>query len=411
MKRKLKIGVFVWSFPTTSETFIVNQICDLLDKGHELIIFAFRKGDGEIIHKNIKEHKLLDRCVFFEEYTPSKFFRYFEFLTFIFKHYQTLNFKKIHEIVNFRKYGKKALSLQNFLNYKWILSQGNFDVFHAHFGSNATYVAEMRRFGYYSKTQFVATFHGYDLAPDHMEENKKKYENLFKSVDLITVNTPYLLSLLKQVTNKTAKILPVGLNISSFKKINEEKSNNNFNILFVGRLIELKAAPLTVEILNELIKQGKKNVFLTIIGEGELEDAVLQKVNSLNLKEHVTLKGALPQQEVMKEMNKADVFLLPGIYDSMGRAETQGLVIQEAQAMELPVIVSDVGGMKYGLIDGETGFVVNEKDVKGFADKLELLISNPDLKLKMGKRGRKLVCENYDSKILGDQLEKIYYSF
>ena len=84
----------------------------------------------------------------------------------------------------------------------------------------------------------------------------------------------------------------------------------------------------------------------------------------------------------------SDLFVFPGIHDKHGRAETQGLVLQEAQAMELPVIVSDVGGMKYGMINDITGFVVEEKNIAGFVDKIELLIADKELRKEMGKQGR-----------------------
>lgn len=108
-------------------------------------------------------------------------------------------------------------------------------------------------------------------------------------------------------------------------------------------------------------------------------------------------------------MENSHVFLLPGIHDPVNkRAETQGLVLQEAQAMELPVVISDVGGMKYGIIPDETGFVVRENDITGFADAIEKFILNPQLIVEMGKKGRKFVVDKYDNKIIGAQLIEIY---
>ena len=107
-------------------------------------------------------------------------------------------------------------------------------------------------------------------------------------------------------------------------------------------------------------------------------------------------------------MRKANFFVLPGITEETGRAETQGLVIQEAQAIGLPVIVSDAGGMKYGLIDLETGFILPEGDINAFAEIIKKLIQNPKLAENLGKKGRQYVVENFDSKVLGERLLKIY---
>src|SRR5690606_20694081 len=104
------------------------------------------------------------------------------------------------------------------------------------------------------------------------------------------------------------------------------------------------------------------------------------------------------------------IFLFPGIHDpDSGRCETQGLVVQEAQAMEIPVIVSDVGGIKYGMIDGVTGFVVREGDVEGFVRKIKQLVFDPGLRNKMGRAGRMFVVERYDNRVLGKKLEEIYF--
>ena len=127
-----------------------------------------------------------------------------------------------------------------------------------------------------------------------------------------------------------------------------------------------------------------------------------------HLENDIELKGALAQEEVLKELNAAHISLLPGIYDGNGRAETQGLVIQEAQAMGIPVVVSDAGGMKYGLIDGETGFVVREKQLKEFADRIEYLIRNENKRIEMGEKARTFIERNYDSKMLGDKLVSLY---
>jgi colanic acid/amylovoran biosynthesis glycosyltransferase len=76
--------------------------------------------------------------------------------------------------------------------------------------------------------------------------------------------------------------------------------------------------------------------------------------------------------------------------------------------MQLPVIISDAGGMKEGVIDGVTGFVVPENDINGFVEKIELLANDPDLRKRMGEAGRNFVVENYDINKLNEKLMQIY---
>jgi colanic acid/amylovoran biosynthesis glycosyltransferase len=408
---KLKISIILNSFPTITETFIVNQITDLIDKGHEVKIFAFHKNSTEGLHQDIIDYNLIEKTTYFHDTYVSKYSRYFLFFRFLILNKNQINFKLMSSLFNFSIHGRKALNLRNYTRFKWILDYAPFDIIHVHFGTNATYIAEMKTMGYFSSVGFVTSFHGYDISPHLLSKYLEFYKILFNEVNLVTVNTKYTQSLLNQITSfKKVEILPVGLNTRKFKKLGVKK-DKHFTILFVGRLIELKGPHLAIEIFNALISRGYQDIRLKIVGEGNLRSQLQNTIRQYDLKEKVSLTGPLVQDQVIKHMETSDILILPGIYDKTGRAETQGLVIQEAQAMELPVIVSDVGGMKYGLLDGQTGFIVKERDIEGFADKIEILMINETLKIDMGRKGRQFVMENYDSKRLGMKLEKLYTEY
>ena len=406
--KRLNIAIVVGSFPTVSETFIINQITALIDKGHKVKIFAFHRGESNILHHKILNYKLIERTVYFEEFYVSKIGRFFPFLKFILSQHSNVNFKRLLQNFNVRLDGLKALNLQFFYQFKWILKEGNFDIIHAHFGGNGAYLAEMKSVGFLSKTKLITSFHGYDLTPKFLPNYKTKYRVLFKEADFFTVNTVYLKSLLQKITAaQNVAVLPVGLDTSEFCPKKIEK--NGFHLLFVGRLMPLKGPVLALRILNHFVEKGYRNISLSIVGDGELCSSLNIYIQKHQLQAYVHLKGAQPQVIIKEIMQEADVLIMPGIYDENDRAETQGLVIQEAQAMELPVIVSDVGGMKYGMVDQKTGFVVKEKDLEGFVEKITCLIEDPQLKLRMGKAGREFVQKNYDSYVLCEKLEAYYY--
>ncbi|MFD1095228.1 glycosyltransferase [Salegentibacter chungangensis] len=407
--KQLRIAFLVPAFPTISETFIVNQIVELKERGHQVMIFAFQKNETENVQELVKEFRLMESSIFHHLPTSGKPQRYLNFFQFLIDRRKDVDFKRLFKIFSYKNFGKKAFNLSYFTRYQWMLEQGEFDIIHAHFGQSGAYVAEMKAYGYLKSAKLITTFHGYDIHPAKLEQYKSVYRDLFAFSDVITCNTPYTFSLLDKLGfNKPARVLPVDLDTSRFKPASIRRSKNKFLLLFVGRLVKFKAAQLTVEILNILNDRGYTNSELVIIGEGPEKNKVLELINKYGFQERVLLTGALKQADIINFMNKADVFLFPGITDSNGRAENQGLVIQEAQAMELPVIVSDAGGMKYGMLNGETGFVVKKNDLETFADKVEELINNEALRIEMGKKGRKFVIENYDSKILGTQLENIY---
>ncbi len=301
-----------------------------------------------------------------------------------------------------------------FFESQWFLLPYNFELIHAHFGMNGNRIAYLKAKDIIPESvKLINTFHGYDLEPDKLLDYTFDYSYLWKQAQAFTVNTPYLKGLLEQLhlNNRSVFILPVGLDTHFFKRQQNKRESTYFDIVFCGRLISFKAPDLAVSIIHALVQKGYTQVRLHIIGTGSMETALKAQVAVLGLDQHVLFYGSQDQKFIKSCFEQSDVFLLPGIEDpETGRAETQGLVIQEAQAMAVPVVVSDVGGMKYGLLPNESGFVVEERNLDGFINVIELLILNPKLQLIMGEKGRRFVVENYDNKVLANKLSAIYNS-
>lgn len=407
----MKIAVVVSTFPSISETFVVNQIVYLLDKGHDVSILAFRKGSLDKVHQNILDYKLLEKCVYYEFPSDSKLERYCQFFKFFFSLKQK-NWIVFNNVVRASKSLKTFLSLNILFKAQWFLAY-KFDLIHIHWAVNAKEISFLKE-KKIIKTPYFVTFHGYDIQPNLIEKYRNDYQLILKNVSSIFVNTLYTAKLVNQLNfNKEIVILPMGLDTNKFKRKSNLEKKDIFTIIFCGRLIKLKGPDLAIKILNELINvRGIFKIEFLIIGEGVLKQDLIDLIEKFNLKNHIKLLGKLNQEEIIEKMSISDVFLLPGIQEQhTNLAETQGLVIQEAQSMQLPVIVSDVGGMKYGVLDNETGFVVGQNDIIGFSDKIEILYNNPNLKIKMGNNARDFVTRNYDNNVLGTKLERQFNFF
>jgi len=203
------------------------------------------------------------------------------------------------------------------------------------------------------------------------------------------------------------RILPAGLQTVDFTLTNKEPSNGPLKLLFVGRLIPLKGPDRFIRICRILKQRGFQDFHATLTGEGDMMGHLTELVQEFNIQGNITFTGKKTHAEIISLMQESDIFIFPGIrYNNL--AETQGLVVQEAQAMKLPVIISDAGGMHEGIVDGVTGFVLHEDDLASFAERIEFLASHPEVRKKMGEAGRKFVEQNYDSSVLGKRLEAIY---
>lgn len=393
----MKILFFLDSFPAYSETFIYNQIIFLLENNFDVRIFSIKKGDS-FLHEKVLRNGLDKRVSFlrhgFGFYLIKNLFLNFDFSFSILKN---TNFKKSLFYIN---------------NLDLFLAIDQFKITHTHFGHIGELVCFLKKIRLLKKTEIVHSFHGFDLLPDQEDYYQLKYENLFKFCNIYTVNSQYTLKILQKFSNVESnkiRLLPVSLDTSYFSKVDFE-SVKDFRIIFVGRLIDWKSPVNALKILR-ILRQRDFPVFLDIIGEGREKKTCEDFINEYSLHDSVSLLGALNQKDLKVRLSQAGVFIAPGITDTLtSRAENQGLVLQEAQSMELPVIVSNAGGMKFGLIDGVTGYVIDEDDIDGFVEKIIYLYNFPEIRINMGKRGRKYVEENFDYKVLGNKLLEIYYS-
>lgn len=399
----MKIAFFVSAFPSLSETFIANQVIALQDTGHTIHIFSQQRPTDNKVHQMVINAGLLRNTFYLSDIPQSRIEKIKTLLYRLVRNLSVKNFRKVY-------YGtlknKSKLSVYELIHY---LDKPDYAVLHAHFGINGNYVTELLKLGLYKKAKFITTFHGYDL--DQKLRENHFYSALFSRCNLFTVNTNHSKSLLVGLgcEENKIKVLPVGLDTGTFRKTERKNPSKELQLLFVGRLIKLKGALLFLQICKILKEKNPFKFKATVIGEGEMQTTLKEFILMTELNDVVTLVGAKTQLEVMHYMNDSDIFVLPGI-EVNGLSEAQGLVIQESQGMKLPVLISDAGGMAEGMIDGITGFVLPQNDLQGFADKIELLANDFELRTKMGETGRRLVEGKYDMKVLNQKLIELYQS-
>jgi colanic acid/amylovoran biosynthesis glycosyltransferase len=397
----LNVIFFVTEFPAISETFIINQIIGLQQEGYLVHVFSEAKPSSKIVHRTVIDAGLLNHTFYLDKVSNSRVQKIIKLLQ---KLFLNLFNKNIPPLIKAVLKNNSHLSVYDFIPF---LDKPQYDIVHAHFGINGNYVTELRKLGLFKNAKFITTFHGYDL--NEVFSRSNFYTSLFEDCNLFTVNSFYSKKRLLQLkcNEKKIRLLPVGVDTTIFRKQSINTSiRDEMRLLFVGRLIKLKGPDLFIEMCKKLVERKKIQFNATIIGTGPMVADIFNIINQYDLK-NVTMEGALTQEDVLRLMDQSDIFILPGLTID-GLAEAQGLVIQEAQAMQLPVIVSDAGGMREGMIDGITGFVVPEGDINGFVEKIELLAKDSALRIRMGEAGRKFVAENFDIHILNERLMQIY---
>jgi colanic acid/amylovoran biosynthesis glycosyltransferase len=180
-------------------------------------------------------------------------------------------------------------------------------------------------------------------------------------------------------------------------------------ILTVARLVEKKGLEYGIRAVARL-KAAHSSVRYRIAGDGELRPRLQSLIRELDLESEVTLLGSRTMAQVAELYRSSHLFLLPSVTAGDGDMEGQGLVLQEAQAAGLPVVSTRHNGIPEGVRDGETGFLVPERDPAALAERLSYLVEHPEVWPAMGRAGRALVEAEFDIEILNDRLVDIYHS-
>ncbi|MBK9154745.1 MAG: N-acetyl-alpha-D-glucosaminyl L-malate synthase BshA [Chloracidobacterium sp.] len=180
---------------------------------------------------------------------------------------------------------------------------------------------------------------------------------------------------------------------------NELAPNGEKLLVHVSNFRAVKRAVDCVEIFAKVKDQGHK-VRLVMVGDGPERSATYYRAEQLNVQDDVIFVGK--QANISDYLGVSDIFLLPSELESFG------LAALEAQACELPVIATRIGGIPEVVNDGETGYLSDVGDiVKMTHDTVELL-HDEEKRRAFGLRGRELAIERYSTEKIIPQYIAFY---
>lgn len=168
----------------------------------------------------------------------------------------------------------------------------------------------------------------------------------------------------------------------------------SMTLLCVARLVPKKGIDLLLE-AAALLLEGHAQLEVDIIGDGPLRDELTAQIERLGLIDRVRLLGVATSSEVSAAMATARAVVLPCRIDADGDRDGMPTVLVEALARGIPVVSTDVVGIRELVKDGETGLLVAPEDAPGLAAALDRLLVDPFLAARLGDAGRRLVGEQF----------------
>lgn len=200
--------------------------------------------------------------------------------------------------------------------------------------------------------------------------------------------------------------IPFGVDTNKFRPGNK-KTSSKIRLLFVGGLDQahcFKGLAILLKAMAILENDPQTPDWeLNIVGEGELRPSYEEQAQKLGVKKRVNFRGALGNSDLVGTYQKSDVFILP----SINKGEAFGLVLLEAMACGIPVIASDLPGVRNVFENNKQGLLATPGDEKDLANKLKALLLDEEKKNKMGREAIALIKAKYSWEKVGDKLEKV----
>jgi colanic acid/amylovoran biosynthesis glycosyltransferase len=408
--KRLKIAFLVGRFPALSETFILDQICGLIDAGYEVDIFASARSAERKIQPLVESYGLLGRTRYYHV-PASRFRRVWAGLGMLFKMIMARKLQIIRAL-NIRAFGRQAASLRLLYLLYPLLDRGPYDILHCHFGTVGLAGTQLKDLGVPGK--LIVTFHGNDISKFIKTEGVDVYRRLFEKADLLMPVSEYWRQRLVALGADPARVQVHHMGIDPRRFAFRPRSHpggEEVCLLTVGRLVEKKAIPFALQAVAMLTQRHPDwKIRYNIIGSGAQEADLRQQIDQSGLQGRAYLLGSRTRDEVYQYMLDSHIFLLPSITDTDGDQEGIPVVIMEAMATGMPILSSLHSGIPELVQDGRSGYLVPERDVAGLVDRLEQLITHPEAWAEMGQINRRLVEDGYNIHMLNQRLIETYQS-
>ncbi|HTS88502.1 MAG TPA: glycosyltransferase [Gemmatimonadales bacterium] len=279
--------------------------------------------------------------------------------------------------------------------------EAGFALVHAHFGVGAVYAHPFAR---RHRLPLVVTFHGYDVpvlaSPTRWLPRHLRYAllgpHVLRDMTLGLCASADLRNLLEAhgVPAERLRVHRLGIDLERFAR--GARTPNRFDVIMIGRLVPKKGFRYGLEAFAAVARTHPA-LRLTIVGEGPEHGALQRVARSLGLADRVAFTGAVAPARVASLLAASHVLLAPSVTEWSGNRESGLIVAKEASACETVPIGTLHGGIPEIIEDGETGFLVAERDVASMAERLERLTRDPALRDRLGRAASAKMRREYDN--------------
>jgi colanic acid/amylovoran biosynthesis glycosyltransferase len=391
-------------FPVLSEIPFLNQIVGLIERGHEVDIYADSAEAGGAFHPDVERLDLQSRTHYPIRWPAGRLERW----------------RAAARLLAGRRGRERRILLRTldpsvFWHRAWTLDQLRrtarflpvrpYDVCHCAFGMDAPHALRLRRLGVLGG-ELVVAFRGADTTKYVARRGPRVYARTFREARLLLPVCEYLARRLVQLGAPAERVVvhPTGIDLSRWPyRERQPRAPGSVRLVSVGRLVEKKGIAQVLRALRLLVDRGVRAEY-RVFGDGPLRRRLEALAGELGLAERVSFEGRQAQERIRGGLDRADVLVAASVTAADGDEEGIPNVLKEAMASGMPVVGTRHAGIPELIDDGVSGWLVPERDEAALAAAFTRLAAAPERWPAMGRAGREKIEREYDVHRLNDRL-------
>lgn len=253
---------------------------------------------------------------------------------------------------------------------------------------------------------FAFTGRAGDIYPQDGILSEKALDALFIRTNN-AANVIWLQSFCQPAQKDKVKLVYNSLAFPTRLKSAENTPEAPYRILAVGRFVRTKGFPFLLSAMARL-KRENFPVRLTLVGDGSWRGRLERMIKRLGLEDLVSLPGFVPNDSMPRLMENHHILAVPSVVHNNGDRDGIPNVIMEALSFGLPVVATDVCGISEIIRNGETGFLVPQRDSQALASSIRDCFENWPKAQAMAFAGHELVRQIFDPEKNTASLKKLY---
>lgn len=391
----MNIVYYLSSFPKLSESFVLNEIYELEQNGHNVVVCALNEPDESIVHKEFNELDI-----------PISYIRRPSFADVT----ELFSTKALHPRIlknTFYRAPPKNHAANLFRAkecIKFVDSLGwEPDHFHSH-------LARLSKFGAqyaseYYQVPFTITTHALDL---YKEPVGTYTSTLLQRANIIVTISEYNKDYIQEqfAPDTPIDIVRAGIRPGKFAPTEGTEPNR---ILTISRFVEKKGLPYALEAVN-IATEEIPELEYHIIGSGDLKLDLVQKVEQLGIDENVVFLDNVSDQRLVTELDEARCFLLPCVIAESGDRDGIPVALMEAMAMKTPPVSTTVSGIPELIDHEQNGLLTEPRNPEATSKAIVSLLKDGSDWTAYAERAREKVVDDFNIEEEAKKLEATFRS-